>query len=88
MVSKIKTPEFNELLKSLSERGAIKYVPPKNFIPVIQKALSPQETGFQLMTMSEFINNRPQNKEVWIGGPVIALRKDMYDLFLSTANAE
>ena len=60
-----------------------KSIPPDKVMPALFTALSPQQCGFKLMPISQFAENPPKNKECWVGGPVIAIRQDMYRKFLS-----
>jgi hypothetical protein len=61
-------------------------VDPKNFIPIIQTALSPKRTGFKLLTVEQFVASNFRSRECWIGGPVVAIRKDLYEQFLDAYN--
>ena len=70
----------HEILKRL-KRLRIK-IPSNQIIPDLQLALSPQKTGFKLMTIQEFVNTPLTNKEVWIGGKIIAINKNLYQQFL------
>lgn len=56
--------------------------PPK-LIDLLYKALSPAMTGFSLMTVPEFVAAKPKNKECWVGGPLVAIRKDVYEDIVS-----
>jgi hypothetical protein len=58
-------------------------VDPKNFIPILQKALSPENAKFELLTVDQYLAGAYKNKECWIGGPVVAIRIDLYKKFLS-----
>ena len=51
-------------------------VDPSKVIPALQKALSPQKTGFRLMSIAEYAQERPKNKEVWFSGPCYAISID------------
>lgn len=49
---------------------------PDDFLPYLQKKLSPQVAGFQLLSIGKYANVQPRENECWIGGPVLAVRSD------------
>ncbi|HET8688269.1 MAG TPA: hypothetical protein VFM18_16755 [Methanosarcina sp.] len=77
MVKFTQTPRFANFMKRHYPK-----IPPQNFLPILQKALSPQMAGFKLYSIQEYAAAAPKNQELWIGDKVIALRRDMYNAFL------
>ena len=59
---------------------------PKNFLSVIMDALAPENTEFELMTIQEYVAKKPHNQECWVGGPVVAIRKDIWQAFDDAAS--
>lgn len=55
---------------------------PDNVLPTLLAGMAPELTKFKLMSIAEFAAEPPQNKECWVGGPVVAIRKDIYEKFL------
>jgi hypothetical protein len=69
MVAALKNPN-----SPASQRLVYKGIDPKTFLPSLLKALSPANTGFQLLSIPQLAAAHPFNKECWIGGPCIAVK--------------
>ena len=87
MLARTQTSEFSsDLISFQSLRNVKNPISAEDFIPYIQKAMSPKATGMKLMSASQYASYKPANRECWVGGPVIAIRRDMFDKFLSAIN--
>lgn len=99
MVKATSDPKFKQKLvrtnKKLSVYSMFGFNPnPKlseNFITMLQKAMAPANTGFELDTIEEFAarptgGKEGRSREVWIGGPVIAIKFDLFNRFLHAFN--
>jgi hypothetical protein len=54
-------------------------VAPKNFLPILQQALSPKRTGIKLVDVPTFVENYAGlDREVWVGDPVVAINQSMW----------
>lgn len=62
-------------------------VTPENFLEYLQYNLSPQKCGFRLLTIEQFAAQPPNNKECWVGGPVVAIRADVLQEFVKAVSA-
>ena len=83
MIRQLKSSTFAAALENvraeLSAAQRRDVVTPENFLAYIQKNLSPQHCGFRLMTIEQYAKYPPNNKECWVGGPVVAIREDIYN---------
>jgi len=79
MLRYVKTPEFATTFNYCFANARAK---PSQFMDLLQKALSPARAGFKLLSIAELANSGLDENEVWVGGPVVALREDMYQKFL------
>lgn len=87
MKKAVTTREFAQTLSShirnqVTPEEARNPLQPYEFIDYLQQQMSPACTGFRLMDAATFAANPPKDRECWIGGPVVAIRKDMYKKFL------
>jgi hypothetical protein len=73
-----------EVIKLCRENG----VDPKQFLPILMKAFSPEKTGFKLLTPAQFVAEAPKNRECWIGGPMVAINNPLYERFLNAYNQQ
>ena len=76
MIESTKTPEFEEKLQVLTT-----YCKPHEVIPLLWKHLAPAVNGLRLLSMSEYVSERPVDKEVWFSGPCLGITKTAYDLY-------
>ena len=87
MKKAVATKSFADILSrhihfQANPREADNPLQPNEFIGYLQQQMSPEKTGFELMSAATFAANPPIDRECWIGGPVVAIRKDMYEKFL------
>jgi hypothetical protein len=73
MILWTRTPEFKERLEEITDE-----IKPHQFIPLIWERLAPARTGLRLLTMSEYVSERPKDKEVWFSGPCIGITSESY----------
>jgi hypothetical protein len=50
----------------------------EDFLGAVDKAYSPEETGHTVETTATLKKNFPENSEVWVGGPCMAISGDMW----------
>jgi hypothetical protein len=82
MQAEVLTPAFQKRINADLHPNFKGKVTGPQFIDIIQRAFRPEQTGFELMTIAEFAQKNPSNKEVWIGGPVVAIKYSMYKQFV------
>ena len=56
---------------------------PGKLIPILFDAYRPEKLGFALLSVAEFANTEVNDRECWVSGPVVAIRKDLYEKFRS-----
>lgn len=88
MVKQVQGPHFAREAKAFAQEYHLPEAQPFNFIPVILEAMSPENTGFQLMSVEEFAGSGIQGKELWIGDPVIIVRYDIFEELQSMGYAD
>jgi len=92
MVKVVKSPRFSDDLENwrsqLLPAEQREVVTPETFIDYVQYHLSPRECGFRLMTIAQFAKFPPDTKECWVGGPVIAIRADVYKQFVDAVTKD
>jgi len=99
MVEATSSPKFKQKLARTNKRLSVYKMfgfiqNPKlseNFVTMLQKAMAPANTGFELVTIEQFASRPTEGKEgrsreLWIGGPVIAIKHDLYNRFLHAFN--
>ena len=79
MVKEVQSDFFARELNYLIKDNKIKPIEPKDFLPEIEEAMAPQNTGFQLYDLEEFAGGGMRDKELWIGGPCIIVRSDLLE---------
>ena len=79
MVKEVQSDFFARELGYLIKNNTIEPVKPEDFLPEIEEAMAPQNTGFQLYDLEEFAGGGIRDKELWIGGPCIIVRSDLLE---------
>ena len=77
-----KQPKWNQWLTPNIAKFIRQPNGPQQFLSIVMDALAPKNTGFKLMSISEFATSSVNNRECWVGGPVVAIRADVYPAFL------
>lgn len=62
-------------------------IAPDKLIPILFDAYSPDKLGFELMSIAEFSSTHIDDRECWVGGPVVAISRALFDRFKSAIAA-
>jgi hypothetical protein len=65
----------SERVRLICEKAGID---PAEFVPMLQRALSPKNTGFTSDTINSTANPMPDHREVWFSGDCIAITYDIW----------
>ena len=79
--------EINDPTSIACRKAAVYGIEPNQIMPILQKALSPEKIGFKLYSIQEYVAADLPDNELWISGPVIAIRGDMYKRFREAVHA-
>ncbi len=58
-------------------------IAPEEIIPYLQKAMSPEEVGFMLTSVLKWSPNEYPRNECWFSAPCVAIKKPLYDEWIS-----
>jgi len=81
MLTQVKSSHFERELVAFCKAAGTKSIPrPEDVLPQIMDGMQPKVTGFHLMEPEEIAVSGIANKEVWLSGPCILVRKSIIDL--------
>lgn len=81
MIEYTKTPEFKQKLGAFN-----KDMSPDEFLPELLKLMSPDQVGFEIEWVADFVRNRYPDNEVWFSAPCVAVRRDIYEQMIRNLN--